>query len=90
VLARARRILDLGWFQEVDANKMPIEPLADEENFEPETLEAMRTAYRMARQPPQLEHAADAWRTLSPRILLNSPKRERPVRGYSAITRYAA
>jgi hypothetical protein len=53
-------MLDLGWFQEADANKMAIEPLADEENFEPETLEAMRTAYRMARQPPQLQHAADA------------------------------
>jgi hypothetical protein len=39
---------------------MPAIPHWEEESFEPDLLEAMRAAYRMARQSPQLEHAADS------------------------------
>jgi hypothetical protein len=34
--------------------------LPEEESFEPEVLEAMRTAYRMARESAQLENAAES------------------------------
>jgi hypothetical protein len=39
---------------------MPAAPFWEEDSFEPDVLEAMRAAYRMARQSPQLEHAADS------------------------------
>jgi hypothetical protein len=39
---------------------VPAAPLWDEDSLELDMLEAMRAAYRMARQSPQLEHAADS------------------------------
>jgi hypothetical protein len=39
---------------------MPIRDFLREDNFEPEIMEAMRAAYRMARNAPQFENAAEA------------------------------
>jgi hypothetical protein len=39
---------------------MPTTSLWEEDSFEPDVLEAMRAAYRMARQSPQLEYAAES------------------------------
>jgi hypothetical protein len=39
---------------------MPDTPFWEEDTFEPDVLEAMRAAYRMARQSPQLEYTADS------------------------------
>jgi hypothetical protein len=39
---------------------MLIKDFLREDDFEPEIMEAMRAAYRMARGAPQLENAAEA------------------------------
>jgi hypothetical protein len=42
----------------------------EEDSFEPDVLEAMRTAYRMARQAPQLDYAPDStYEVLAERIV---------------------
>jgi hypothetical protein len=65
-------------------------PFWEEDNFDPDVLEAMRTAYRMARRSPQLDQAPDsAYEVLAERIveLAGAGERDPGLLCYGALLR---